>query len=76
MPDRRIKNAKIFKDTEYQYRTNETLKAVISRSVQCQTMIPASAVLEEKWMEGPAGKVVVSGKRSLEAFLSAPQEGR
>lgn len=76
MPDRRIKNAKIFKDTEYKYRTNETLKAVISRSVQCQTMIPASAVLEEKWMEGSVGKVVVSGKRSLEASEKYAKEGK
>ena len=67
MYDRREKNALIFKDTEYMHQNNEMLKAVIVNSINQQKMFLADDIVEYNLTGGHSGKVVVSGKRTLEA---------
>lgn len=67
MYDRRARNAEIFKNTEYMYGTNEKLKAVVANSIDRQKLILADDVVEVDVTNEREGKVVVSGKRTLEA---------
>lgn len=76
MFDRRTKNAMIFKDTEQMYQTNETLKAAVENSIMNQKLILADDVIEYKAVGGHDGKVVVSGKRTLEASESYAKQGK
>ena len=39
MSDRRAKNAEIFKDTEYMYRTNKALKDTVESSIRNQQIL-------------------------------------
>ena len=61
MFDRRERNAKIFKDTEYFYKTNETLKTVVENSVRKQQLILESEKVTVALENTHAGKVIVSG---------------
>lgn len=76
MFDRREKNAEIFKDTEYMYRTNEKLKAVVNKSIVSQKLILTNDVIDYEAVSGRAGQVVVSGKRTLEASESYAKQGK
>ena len=73
---RREKNAAIFKDTEYQYRTNPVLKEAIDSSIKEQVLILESDNLKVEIEDKYAGKVVVSGKRTLEASELYAKQGK
>ena len=73
---RRNRNAEIFKDTEYQYRTNQKLQDAITYSIENQKLILESDHLEYEIDESHEGKVVVSGKRSLEASEMYAKQGK
>lgn len=76
MFDRRAKNAEISKDTEHMYRTNENLKAVVKNSIVSQKLILANDVIDYEAVNDRAGRVVVSGKRTLEASESYAKQGK
>lgn len=76
MYDRREKNAKIFKDTEYMYHTNVLLKSAVEDSMDKQKLILASDELEVQRTDGRVGKVVVSAKRTLEASELYAKQGK
>lgn len=76
MFDRRTKNAEIFKDTEQMYRSNETLKATVINSIENQKLILADETVDYEVAGNRAGKVVVSGKRTLEASESYAKLGK
>ena len=76
MIDRRAKNAEIFRDTEHLYKNNEVLKEVVRRSVNSQKLILADDSVEYEVAGGRAGKVVVSGKRTLEASEIYAKRGK
>jgi len=77
MIDRRTKNAEIFLDTEKQYKTNHALKEAIQASVKDQKFISEkdSVSLTTK-TETKKARVVVSGKRSLEAAEFYAKQGK
>lgn len=76
MFDRRAKNAEIFRDTEHLYKNNETLKEVVKHSVNNQMLILAGDKVEYEATGNRAGKVVVSGKRTLEASEVYAKQGK
>lgn len=76
MFDRRAKNAEIFRDTEHLYKNNETLKDVVKHSINNQMLILAGDKVECEANGGRAGKVVVSGKRTLEASETYAKQGK
>lgn len=76
MFDRRAKNSEIFKDTEQMYRSNETLKAVVKSSIANQDLILADETVDYEVTGNHAGKVLVSGKRTLEASESYTKQGK
>ena len=76
MFDRRTKNAMIFKDTEQMYQSNENLKMTVEKSIMNQKLILFGDVIDYKVSGGHAGKVVVSGKRTLEASETYAKQGK
>ena len=76
MFDRRAKNAEIFNDTEQIYSSDKTLKTAINNSIHNQKMIFESNDVEYEKADGREGKVVVSGKRTLEASESYAKQGK
>ena len=77
MIDRRTKNAEIFRDTENQYKTNPLLKQSIQASIDQQKFISEKDVVgSAPKSEGKKAKVVVSGKRSLEAAEHYAKQGK
>lgn len=111
MFDRKARNAEIFKDTEYMYKTNKTLKESVDNSIKGQKIIFANEEIEldsedKEKIDGSINeniykninesineeineninesidknekmcKVVVSGKRTLEASESYAKEGK
>lgn len=77
MIDRRTKNAEIFSDTEKRYKTDPTLVSAVATSIKAQTFIAESAVVDISASVGAnKAKVVVSGKRSLEAAEPYAKQGR
>lgn len=76
MYDRREKNAKIFRDTEYMYHTNAVLKSALEDSMDKQKLILSNDELEAQCTGGRVGKVVVSGKRTLEASELYAKQGK
>ena len=76
MYDRRTKHAMIFKDTEYMYQTNKKLKSAVKNSIDGQKIILADEMVDYKVADGCAGKVVVSGKRTLEASEKYAKQGK
>lgn len=75
--DRRTKNAEIFRDTERQYMSDPTLMKSVQKSTEAQVFIAeresVSVPLTHK--VGKA-KVIVSGKRSLEAAEEYAKQGK
>lgn len=76
MFDRREKNAKIFKDTVHMYSVNTILKSAVENSINNQKSILANDELEIVCIGNRAGKVVVSGKRTLEASELYVKQGK
>ena len=77
MIDRRTKNAEIFRDTERQYTSVQALMQAVQQSTKNQVFIAetenvtiSSAYKIEKT------KVIVSGKRSLEAAETYAKQGK
>lgn len=76
MYDRREKNAKIFKDTEKMYLTNKELMDVVDNSIRNQKLILEEDSIEINVDKSKQGKVVVSGKRTLEASELYAKQGK
>lgn len=76
MFDRRTKNVEIFKDTEFLYKTNEELKVAITSSLERQYLIAANEALEPAAGNKRCGKVVVSGKKTIEASEQYAKQGK
>lgn len=76
MSDSRTINAEIFRDTEHMYRTNENLKAAVENSIVCQKVILAKDKVDYEAVGRHTGKVVVSGKRTLEASESYAKQNK
>jgi TIGR02452 family protein len=77
MIDRRIKNAEIFRDTEQCYTTNQVLRQVVETSTETQIFIPEkSTVCLHALCKTEKARVIVSGKRSLEAAENYAKQGK
>lgn len=76
MYDRREKNAEIFKDTEYMYSTNNKLKSAVEKSANSQELFLTDEKFETICIGSRRGKVVVSGKRTLEASEVYAKQGK
>lgn len=77
MIDRRTKNAEIFRDTERRYTSDPTLMQAIQQSINNQNFIAESenTAIPSVYKTEKA-KVVVSGKRSLEAAEIYAKQGK
>ena len=77
MIDRKTRNAEIFRDTEQRYKTNQTLLQAVRQSTESQQFIAenVNVSIPAPHKEGKA-KVVVSGRRSLEAAESYAKQGK
>ena len=77
MIDRRTKNAEIFRDTERRYTTDQALVQAVRQSTDAQVFIAEKATVS---VPAPSktekAKVIVSGKRSLEAAESYAKQGK
>lgn len=77
MIDRRAKNAEIFRDTEHRYKSDSELIAIVQKSIENQVFIPdkstVNIIVNRKNDEA---KIVVSGKRSLEAAEVYAKQGK
>ena len=68
MIDRRTKNAEIFRDTERQYATDQALVQAVRQSIESQVFISEKSTVNVPVpSKTEKAKVIVSGKRSLEA---------
>lgn len=77
MNSRRLRNAEIFKDTEYQYKTNELLRKAVEKSKAGQYFLSEDDELDISGVTPEReGKVVVSGKRTLEASEEYVKAGK
>ncbi len=77
MIDRRTRNAEIFQDTERRYRTDSTLAAVVNASIAAQTFIAEKESVDIPVAQtANKAKIVVSGKRSLEAAEPYAKQGK
>ena len=77
MIDRRTRNAEIFQDTERRYRTDSTLAAVVNASIAAQTFIAEKESVDIPVAQAAnKAKIVVSGKRSLEAAEPYAKQGK
>ena len=77
MIDRRTKNAEIFRDTERRYTSDPTLMQAIQQSTNSQIFIAESEnVIVPSDYKTEKAKVVVSGKRSLEAAKVYAKQGK
>lgn len=77
MFDRKTKNAEIFKETEYQCKTDMYLRQAIENSLNSQYCLHEKSTVElPKMIEKPENKVVVSGKRTLEAAEVYAKQGK
>lgn len=77
MIDRRTRNAEIFQDTERRYRTDSTLAAVVNASIAAQTFIAEKESVDIPVAQAAnKAKIVVSGKRSLEAAEPYTKQGK
>ena len=77
MIDRRTKNAEIFRDTEQRYTTDRKLVEAVRQSTEAQVFITGKSVVS---VPAPSNtdkaKVIVSGKRSLEAAENYAKQGK
>lgn len=77
MIDRRTKNAEIFRDTERRYVSDPTLMQAVQQSTDNQVFIAESEnVIVSSAYKTEKAKVIVSGKRSLEAAESYAKQGK
>ena len=77
MIDRRTKNAEIFRDTERRYTSDPTLIQAVQQSPNNQVFITESEdITGSSAYKTEKAKVVVSGKRSLEAAESYAKQGK
>ena len=77
MIDRRTKNAEIFRDTERRYTSDPTLMQAIQKSTEAQVFIAErESVIVPSLHKAEKAKVIVSGKRSLEAAESYAKQGK
>ena len=76
MINRREQNAEIFKDTERRYQADEKLKSAVKNSIEKQKLILANEQIEISTEKNKTGKVIVSGKRTLEASESYAKQGK
>lgn len=76
MFDRRAKNAEIFRDTEYLFKNDKALKGVVQRSINSQKLILTEDIVAYEATGGREGKIVVSGKRTLEASELYAKQGK
>jgi len=77
MADRRARNVEIFRDTEKQYKTNTVLKQAIQASIKAQKFISIKdSIGQPIKTESKTAKVLVSGKRSLEAAEFYAKQGK
>lgn len=71
MIDKRTKNAEIFRDTERRYTSDSTLMSAVQQSIQTQAFIAETDnIIIPSADKSKKAKVIVSGKRSLEAAES------
>lgn len=82
MVDRREKNAEIFRDTEKLYKTEPLLVEAVRKGIERQrfigerdVVVPESSIFVTH-SEAERAKVIVSGKRSLEAAESYARLGK
>lgn len=77
MIDRRTKNTEIFCDTEQRYTTDQALVQIVRNSIEAQVFISEKLIVD---VPAPSktekAKVIVSGKRSLEAAESYAKQGK
>ena len=77
MIDRRTKNAEIFRDTERRYTTDQALAQAVQKSTEAQVFTAEkSSVNVPTSIKTETAKVVVSGKRSLEAAEVYARQGK
>ncbi len=75
--DRRTKNAEIFCDTERRYKTDPTLITAVKASIAAQTFIAENESVSIPVAQAEKkAKIVVSGKRSLEAAEPYAKQGK
>ena len=71
------KNAEIFRDTERRYTTDQSLVQAVQQSTEAQMFIAKKATVS---VPAPSkiekAKVIVSGKRSLEAAEHYAKQGK
>ena len=77
MIDRRTKNAEIFRDTERLYTSDSTLIQAVRKSIDSQVFIAeCESVSVPSPLKKEKAKVIVSGKRSLEAGELYAKQGK
>ena len=77
MIDRRAKNAEIFRDTEHRYKSDFELISIVQKSTQNQVLIPEKSPMNITVQpKNDKTKVIVSGKRSLEAAEKYAKQGK
>ena len=77
MNDRRTKNAEIFRDTERRYTSDSALMTTVQHSIQAQVFIAETDnIIIPSADNSEKAKVIVSGKRSLEAAESYAKQGK
>ena len=77
MIDKRTKNAEIFRDTERRYTSDPALMSAVQQSTNNQVFIAeAENVAVPSAYKTENAKVIVSGKRSLEAAESYAKQGK
>ena len=77
MIDRRTKNAEIFRDTERRYTSDSTLMQAVQKSTEAQVFIAErESVIIPSPLKTEKAKVIVSGKRSLEAAESYAKQSK
>ena len=63
-------NVEIFKDTERTVRENKTLIKSVENTIKKQKLYPADSAITLEKRSGQNAKIIVSGKRTLEAASS------
>ena len=77
MIDRRTKNAEIFRDTERRYTTDQALVQAVRESTEAQVFIAEKTTVGVPALrKNQKAKVIVSGKRSLEAAESYAKQDK
>jgi len=77
MIDKRTKNAEIFRDTERRYTSDSTLMSIVQQSIQAQVFLAETDnIIIPSAYKSEKAKVIVSGKRSLEAAESYAKQGK